>query len=125
MNEIGTLLYTRRKELGLTLEEVGNAVGVGKSTVRKWENGMIRNIGNDKLAKLSDVLHINPVNLVPRDGESIMEYEQPYTPKTMEARSLAKGMDTMPEARRKAIMEFMISMAPDIFTEGNENNDDA
>ena len=49
--------------------------------------------------------------------------EQPYTPKTLEARSLAKGMDTMPEARRKAIMEFMISMAPDIFKEGNENDD--
>ena len=49
--------------------------------------------------------------------------EQPYTPKTIEARSLAKGLDTMPEARRKAIMDFMISMAPDIFTEWSEEND--
>lgn len=49
--------------------------------------------------------------------------KQSYTPKTVEARSLAKGMDSMPEARRKAIMEFMISMAPDIFKEGNENDD--
>ena len=34
-------LKRRRLELGMTLEDVGDFVGVGKSTVRKWENGMI------------------------------------------------------------------------------------
>lgn len=43
MSEIGNLIYNRRKELGLTLEEVGKAVGVSKSTVKKWENGFISN----------------------------------------------------------------------------------
>jgi repressor LexA len=33
-----------RLEKGLTLEQVGNIVGVGKSTVRKWETGMIANM---------------------------------------------------------------------------------
>ena len=33
--EIGQLINNRRSELGLTLEEVGNAVGVSKSTVHK------------------------------------------------------------------------------------------
>ena len=32
---IGKIIEERRKELGLTLEEVGNAVGVSKSTVKK------------------------------------------------------------------------------------------
>ena len=41
MCEIGKKMYLRRKELGLTLEEVGDAVGVGKSTVRRWENGAL------------------------------------------------------------------------------------
>lgn len=65
MEEIGKIIYERRKELGLTLEEVGKAVGVGKSTVRKWENGMIKNMGRDKLAALASVLRLNPVMLVP------------------------------------------------------------
>ena len=65
MCEIAKKLYERRKELGLTLEEVGNAVGVGRSTVRKWENGMIKNMGRDKIAKLAQVLQMNPVDLVP------------------------------------------------------------
>ena len=33
-----------RKEKGLTLEQVADVVGVGKSTVRKWETGMIANM---------------------------------------------------------------------------------
>ena len=65
MEEIGNIIYERRKELGLTLEEVGNAVGVGKSTVRKWENGMIKNMGRDKIMLLAKVLQISPVELVP------------------------------------------------------------
>ena len=65
MSEIGEIIYERRKELGLTLEDVGKAVGVGKSTVRKWENGMIKNMGRDKLAALARVLQLDPVRLVP------------------------------------------------------------
>lgn len=65
MEEIGKIIFERRKQLGLTLEDVGNAVGVGKSTVRKWENGMIRNMGRDKIAALAAVLQLDPVQLVP------------------------------------------------------------
>ena len=53
-----------RKEKGLTLEQVANIVGVGKSTVRKWETGMIANMKRDKIALLADILHISPVVLI-------------------------------------------------------------
>ena len=65
MCEIGKKMFLRRKELGLTLEEVGQAVGVGKSTVRRWENGMIKNMGRDKIAALAKVLKMSPVDFVP------------------------------------------------------------
>lgn len=68
MNEIGKKLAARRKELGLTLEEVGRAVGVGKSTVQRWESGMIKNMGRDKIALLAKVLQISPIEIVPLDG---------------------------------------------------------
>ena len=67
MCEIGKKMFLRRKELGLTLEEVGDAVGVGKSTVRRWENGMIKNMGRDKIAALAKVLKMSPVEFVPGD----------------------------------------------------------
>lgn len=65
MSEIGDLIYQRRKALNLTLEDVAQAVGVGRSTVRKWEKGMIKSIRSDKLQSLADVLHISPAMLVP------------------------------------------------------------
>lgn len=67
---IGELIHKRRLELGLTLEEIGNAVGVSKSTVKKWEDGFISNMRRDKISALSKVLHINPVSLV--TGELVL-----------------------------------------------------
>lgn len=65
MCEIAKKIYDRRKELGLTLEDVGKAVGVGRSTVQRWEKGMIKNMGRDKIAALAKILKMNPVELVP------------------------------------------------------------
>ena len=52
-------LKQRRKELGLTLQEVADEVGVGASTVRKWENGLIDNIKQDKIPKLANALKVS------------------------------------------------------------------
>ncbi len=57
---INTKLKERRLELGLTLEEVGNIVGVGKSTVRKWETGAIENMKRDKISLLAKALQVSP-----------------------------------------------------------------
>lgn len=57
-------LKARRESLKLTLEDVGNYVGVGKSTVRKWENGMINNMGRDKILKYAKILQISPLALI-------------------------------------------------------------
>ena len=62
--ELGDRIKQRRKELGLTLEEVGNAVGVGKSTVKKWETGFISNMRRDKIPKLAAVLQTTPEDLM-------------------------------------------------------------
>ena len=61
---IGEIIHNQRLTLGLTLEEVGNAVGVSKSTVKKWETGFIANIKRDKIANLAKILQLNPVVLI-------------------------------------------------------------
>ena len=53
-----------RKEKGLTLEQVADIVGVGKSTVRKWETGMIANMKRDKIASLAKALGTTPEYLM-------------------------------------------------------------
>ena len=52
----GDKLRIRRRELGLTLQAVGDACGVTKSTVRKWETGDIANMRRDRLIQLANVL---------------------------------------------------------------------
>lgn len=66
---IGEIIYNRRKELGLTLEEIGNATGVSKSTVKKWENGFIANMRRDKIEKLAKILQISPIVLLGNKNE--------------------------------------------------------
>lgn len=61
MNEI---IKMKRLEKNMSLEEVGKLVGVGKSTVRKWENGMIENMGRDKIVALSKALDISPLDIL-------------------------------------------------------------
>lgn len=61
---MGEQIKQLRLERNMTLEELGNKVGVGKSTVRKWENGMIANMRRDKIAKLASALGVSPAYLM-------------------------------------------------------------
>ena len=92
-------LEQRRKELGLTLEEVGRYVGVSKSTVKKWETGYIDNMKRDKIALLSQVLQVSPLALLgiedvaqPQQSEIETLYNQLDTNDKIELRGIIKGM---------------------------------
>lgn len=61
---IGDKIYYLRMKNNMTLEELGDKVGVGKSTIRKWENGTISNMRIDKITKLADALGVTPANLL-------------------------------------------------------------
>lgn len=63
-NDIGQLIKRKRKEKRLTLEEVADYVGVGKSTASKWERGYIKNIKRDKVVPLANILGIDPLLLI-------------------------------------------------------------
>lgn len=58
--DLSKRLYELRKNKDLTLEQVGNNIGVGKSTVRKWEQGLIKNMRRDKIAKLAELYDVSP-----------------------------------------------------------------
>ena len=52
----GDKIHYLRTKLGLTLQELGDKVGVGASTVRKWETGYIKSLRTDKMQKLAAAL---------------------------------------------------------------------
>ena len=96
--DMGKKIEMLRKQRGMTLEELGDKVGVGKSTVRKWENGMIANMRRDKIAKIAAALGVTPGNLM---GWDTSTPEKPsFTDKEIEHikkyRSLdQRGRDTV------------------------------
>lgn len=63
-NDMAQKIKDLRISQNLTLEQVANEVGVGKSTVRKWETGMIANMRRDKIASLAKALHTTPAYLM-------------------------------------------------------------
>ena len=67
--EIGEKIKFLRMRQGMTLEELGLKVGVGKSTVRKWETGQIANMRRDKIASLADALNVSPSYLMGWEDE--------------------------------------------------------
>ena len=92
--ELGDKIKMLREQKDMTLEELGNAVGVGKSTVRKWENGMIANMRRDKIAKVAAALDVSPGYLmgweegketlvISKDGELSPIYEDPQKKRLM------------------------------------------
>ena len=54
-------LKKRRKQLGLTLEDVAKRVGVNQSTVSRWETGNIENMRQSQIIKLADALKTSPL----------------------------------------------------------------
>ena len=68
--ELNEKLKNRRIELGLTLEQVGDYIGVGKSTVRKWETGVIKDMKRSQIAKYAEILDISPIVILGIDNDN-------------------------------------------------------
>lgn len=61
--DIGARIKRLREGLGLTLEQVGEYVGVNKATVQRYESGEI-DIKRNVAIKLSEVLHADPAYIM-------------------------------------------------------------
>ncbi|NLJ70013.1 MAG: helix-turn-helix domain-containing protein [Clostridiaceae bacterium] len=89
--KIEHLIKNRRKELGLTLKQVADALGVAESTVSRYESSEIRNMGIDKIEALTKVLLVSPSYLMGWDSDEIDEEGYYLSAETKEiANAIAK-----------------------------------
>lgn len=56
--EVKDIIKARRIDLGLTMKEIADKVGVSEGTVSRWESGNISNMKRDKVAALAKILKI-------------------------------------------------------------------
>jgi transcriptional regulator with XRE-family HTH domain len=98
-----------RREKGLTLEQVAEVVGVGKSTVRKWETGMIANMKRDKIADLAKALGTTPAYLMGWEKDNVEEKEiSPSEPQLTEGEKLMLDLfRKIPEDRQPEALDLL------------------
>lgn len=105
MENMGDRIKRLRSENNMTLEELGNKVGVGKSTVRKWENGIIANMRRDKIAKLAVALGVTPAYLMGWESTADVPMERaPYKAESIQSSSIS--------AQCKEIIEVCNQLSP-------------
>ena len=66
----------RRSELGLTLKDVADRLGVTEATVQRYESGNIKPLRHGRISKLSEILEVTPAELL---GYEQQQKEKPAT----------------------------------------------
>lgn len=107
---MGQKIKQLREENGMTLEQLGEKVGVGKSTVRKWENGIIKNMKRDKIKKVADALNVSPAYLMGWEHEEFNELSAKLVAKIRADTKLVDALEKyfeLPEEKKKHIIELI------------------
>lgn len=63
-DDIGTRIKARRKDVGMTQEELGKKIGVTKATINKYETGVVINMKRPTIEKIAKALDVDPGYLV-------------------------------------------------------------
>jgi len=71
MNEMGNRIRTKRLEKNLTMEELGNMLGVKASAINKYEKGIVENIKRPVIKKMSEIFECDPLWLMGFDGPQV------------------------------------------------------
>lgn len=71
--EVHERIKARRKELGLSVDEVADAINVSRSTYYRYESGDIEKISTTIVPKLCKVLKTSPAYLMGWDENEILE----------------------------------------------------
>lgn len=103
---VGATIREARMQKGLTQQELGEAVGVSKPTIAKWESGQTINIPRRHQSKLMEVLGLTADQLLgtdPVDPEALAADLADYY-RDLDLQEIAKLYRNLtPEKKRQAI----------------------
>lgn len=122
--EFGEKIKQLRLSRGMTLEQVGNIVGVGKSTVRKWENGDIKNMGRDKIELLAQALGVTPGYLMGWNETDVILHDigkkltKPF--KSQSWAQIQKAFSKMPESDIAKALNVLSAVYPQYFDDDDK-----
>lgn len=125
--ELGNRIRTMRKSRDMTQEDLAKAINQSASSITMYETGR-REPDFETLEALADAFNVPLSSLIETDEDILRREFNKYhsssnAPKTPEARTLANGLDKMPQSQREAIMNLLTGLYPGLFEEGSENDD--
>lgn len=66
---LGEKIRNRRIELNMTMEDLGNAIGVQRSAINKYEKDIVSDLKRSTIQSLANALHVSPLYLLEEDDE--------------------------------------------------------
>ena len=95
------IIREKRLELGMTMKEVADKVGVSEATISRWESGEIENMRRGAISSLAKALHISP--------NEIMGWESPSASDELPTVSPTGKKVDAPDANSKKSLKMMTS----------------
>jgi len=102
---IGEKIKRARLQKSMSLQSLGNLVGVSRSAVHQWESGQVTNITVDHRIKLGEALGLPISELLPAGataGEVIIRNPQSIL--------LLEIFDSMSQRQREAYLRLLLVM---------------
>ncbi|WP_368234184.1 LexA family protein [Anaerotruncus rubiinfantis] len=112
---LSDILKNRRKALGYTLLDIAKKVGVSEATVQRWESGNIKNLRQERIAKLSEILEVSPSTLMG------WETEKPNTVTDDRLDSLPSNITLLPKMKKVPLVGQIACGAPILAEENIED----
>lgn len=121
------ILHKRRMELGLTLKEIADRIGVTEATVQRWESGAIVNIRSNRLTMLAEILQISPTELMGWEKQ-LDEWDKKYGEKVSKELEelepnigmIARASKKMTQEQTEALRKYAQFMFPEAFDGDND-----
>ena len=102
----GQRMKERRKEIGMSAEQLGDILCVSPATIYRYENGDIEKVPGDRLAIIAKALNISPMYLMG------WEEKTPEEPQLDEGeRLLIQLFRQVPPDRQKLILDTVRAFA--------------
>ena len=114
--DIGERIKMRRKEIGLSAEQVADKLKVSPATIYRYESSDIANMRIDKLEPIAKVLKTTPAYLMGWEDEKENNLDDSDPEESIVLNRAAKKMT--PENRKK-----LLNMAKIMFAEDFKENE--